>query len=144
MSRNRITGGSGFWILVFALVFAIAYPKSFILIISIAVILILIIAIGNYKNLLVCKTCGHKGALVFFHRRIDGGPDRRYGNNPLVCPSCHANPHHFMNSNNSNDNAKTVVSCYYVNQPGMRQFKDCPDYPKNIGEKCKKCWISNA
>ena len=32
-----------------------------------------------------CNNCGKKGAFVFKHRRVDGGPDRRYGFNPVLC-----------------------------------------------------------
>jgi hypothetical protein len=39
-------------------------------------------------SLPVCRGCGSRGHFVLRHRRIDGGPDRRYHYNPLVCAQC--------------------------------------------------------
>lgn len=36
----------------------------------------------------VCAHCGKKTQGLFQHRRIDGSPDRRYHNNPLLCNQC--------------------------------------------------------
>lgn len=36
----------------------------------------------------VCAHCGKKTQALFQHRRIDGSPDRRYRNNPLLCNQC--------------------------------------------------------
>ncbi len=36
----------------------------------------------------VCIHCGKKTQALFQHRRIDGSPDRRYHNNPLLCNQC--------------------------------------------------------
>ena len=143
MSRNRITGGDGFWIVLIGFFSAIAYPKAFVAIIVIAAIIFTAVIISQYANLPICQSCGKKTKLVFLRRRVDGGPDRRYNHNPLVCQYCYTDPNTFTKIINKNDTEKNVVSCHYVNQPGMRKFEDCPDYPKNIGEKCKKCWVKN-
>lgn len=36
----------------------------------------------------VCGHCGKKTEGVFLHRRIDGSPDRRYRENPVLCNRC--------------------------------------------------------
>lgn len=36
----------------------------------------------------VCAHCGKTTDAVFRHRRIDGGPDRRFDDNPLLCGKC--------------------------------------------------------
>lgn len=141
MSKNRITGGEGFWVLMILIVGIATYPKLFIAIFIILAILIVGVLVYIYANRPVCPSCQNKGDLVFLHRNIDGGPDRRYRYNPLVCPHCNTNPNTFTKIVNRNEIIQNVVSCHYVSQPGMRRFEDCQDYPKSSGEKCKKCWI---
>jgi hypothetical protein len=36
----------------------------------------------------ICTHCGNKTEGVYRHRRINGGPDRRYLDNPLLCNKC--------------------------------------------------------
>ncbi len=36
----------------------------------------------------VCGHCGKKTQGVFLYRRVDGTPDRRYRDNPLLCYQC--------------------------------------------------------
>lgn len=36
----------------------------------------------------LCAYCGKKTGSIFQHRRIDGSPDRRYRDNPLLCNRC--------------------------------------------------------
>lgn len=40
-----------------------------------------------------CANCGSKAGSDYTHRRVDGGPDRRYHNNPIRCRSCGAHWH---------------------------------------------------
>lgn len=35
-----------------------------------------------------CPNCKTRGTLRYLHQRIDGGPDRRYHNNPQICVKC--------------------------------------------------------
>jgi hypothetical protein len=36
----------------------------------------------------ICSHCGKKTAPVFRHRKINGGPDMRYHDNPVLCNQC--------------------------------------------------------
>ncbi len=36
----------------------------------------------------ICSHCGKKTEPVFRYRKIDGGPDMRYRNNPVLCNKC--------------------------------------------------------
>ena len=36
----------------------------------------------------ICTHCGKKTEPIYRHRKIDGGPDRRYHDNPLLCNKC--------------------------------------------------------
>ena len=37
-----------------------------------------------------CPACASRGTLCYLHQRVDGGPDRRYNYNPVVCRKCGA------------------------------------------------------
>lgn len=37
-----------------------------------------------------CKSCGSRLGFKWRYARVDGGPDRRYGNNSMHCISCGA------------------------------------------------------
>jgi hypothetical protein len=143
MSKNRITGGDGFWVLMIALVCLIAYPKVFLGVVFFFGAAFAILAFIKHDNMPICPSCKNKGYLVYLHENIDGSPDRRYNSNPLVCPHCRKNPNTFLSMVHEQASVKKVVSCHYVSGSGMRKFADCPDYPKDIGVKCEKCWIRN-
>lgn len=46
--------------------------------------------VDSVRNRPWCKNCGSKQGWTYRHVRIDGGPDRRYNDNPKVCESCRA------------------------------------------------------
>ena len=138
MSKNRITGGEDFWVLLVGFIALVTYPKVFFILLIIGAIIFIIVLFNEYSNMPVCQGCGKKSGLAHLHRRVDGGPDRRYHHNPLVCPYCKTDP-----QSTQTNNSKGIISCHYVNLPGIRRFEDCKDYPKNLGEQCKKCWVKN-
>jgi hypothetical protein len=35
-----------------------------------------------------CPKCGTRGTTQWLYRRVDGGPDRRYHNNRIICLKC--------------------------------------------------------
>ncbi len=107
MSRNRITGGSGFWMIFACIVAFVIYPKAFMVVIILTTLAIIILVANFYSNLPVCPSCKNKVKLVFLHQRVDGGPDRRYNYNPLVCPYCRINPHTFANPVKNYDTPET-------------------------------------
>jgi hypothetical protein len=101
----------------------------------------LVVGMGilKYKSTPICPSCHARGDFVYRHSRVDGGPDMRYHSNPLICRKCGASSY----SQHRREAEAKVVSCHYVSLPGHRVFKDCPNYPKISGEKCKLCWIKS-
>lgn len=47
----------------------------------------LMIAIGHFSSE-PCPKCGTRGTVKHRHTKVDGGPDRRYKDNPKVCSNC--------------------------------------------------------
>ena len=91
-----------------------------------------------------CGYCESRVGHRYTHSRIDGGPDRRYHNNPLICINCGRKwsvRHATILDNKPQEFSSR--SCHYMCLPGVRLFKDCPDYPNVMGEKCRLCWIKN-
>jgi hypothetical protein len=139
----------------------------FLLVLAFAV---LVVVAGSYFTV-PCGNCGSKAGRRFRYQRVDGGPDRRYHNNAVICRSCgkpwivpkpvaviqtNSAPYDQTSRQSAQSSipdalpdhpdhpsrTQTTKSCHYVLQRGVRRFEDCPDYPKLPGEKCSKCWIS--
>ncbi len=91
-----------------------------------------------------CASCNSKAGFRYRYPRIDGGADRRYLDNPLLCVQCGVRQisarERAMGYTYEHETNK-VTSCQYIQQLGNRRFEDCPNYPEP-GEKCKKCWIT--
>jgi hypothetical protein len=112
-----------------------------------------------------CNSCGSRARPRWRYERVDGGPDRRYHQNSIHCSSCGASwaarshstqrvgsvaiPQDNLKLNNRpithippipEDSSK--ASCHFVMQRGIHKFQDCPDYPKQLGERCKKCGVT--
>lgn len=108
-----------------------------------------------------CNHCQSRFGFRYKYSRVDGGPDRRYHNNYLICKSCGVSQSNINPERNPATNTgttkkpwdeiehpdhpkpKQVVSCHYIVLPGHRKFQDCPDFPKTLGDKCKRCWVIN-
>jgi hypothetical protein len=48
-----------------------------------------VLALLFWINMPKCKSCGSR-SFGHTHRRVDGGPDRRYHDNPIRCQRCGA------------------------------------------------------
>lgn len=127
-----------FWFL-FASFFLIGTSMKWVVFACLGIFVLLIIYFLLLDNKPACPSCGSKSGSVFMHQRVDGGPDRRYHHNPLICAGCGKTSYQI----NSDIEQLKVVSCHYVSMPGVRYFPDCPDFPENVGEKCTKCSVVN-
>lgn len=56
--------------------------------IALAILLSCVVGVISYASLPECPFCHSKGSFAHRYRRVDGGPDRRFGNNPVVCLKC--------------------------------------------------------
>ena len=63
MSKNRITGGEGFWVLLVGFIALVTYPKVFFILLIIGVIIFIIVLFNDYANMPVCQGCGKKSGL---------------------------------------------------------------------------------
>jgi hypothetical protein len=59
----------------------------------------------------ICSHCGKKTAPVFRHRKLNGGPDMRYHDNPVLCNQCFkpyagVRPWNLPNADAQNDQRK--------------------------------------
>jgi hypothetical protein len=97
----------------------------------------------KYRTTPVCPSCHARGDFIYRHRRVDGGPDMRYHNNPLVCSKCGSTWINVDSIKAETASTSKMVSCHYISMPGRRIFHDCPDYPTQPNEKCKKCWVTS-
>ena len=48
---------------------------------------VIALGIGIYYLKPACAKCGSRNS-GYLHPRVDGGPDRRFSYNPIVCRSC--------------------------------------------------------
>lgn len=88
---------------------------------------------------------------------MNGGPDRRYRNNVLICHSC-GFPSSVMISifkditlnstcevdatGEPKDAQPCSHICLHVKQSDLNIISDCPDLPAVSGDKCSKCKIT--
>lgn len=99
MSRNRITGGDGFWIFIIGIFLLAAYPKILFFILFFGLILAALFFLKLDETKPFCNNCNRKVRLRHLHQKIDGRPDLRYKHNPLICVNCGGNSFHYPDRN---------------------------------------------
>jgi len=101
MSRNRITGGDGFWIFIIGIFLLASYPKILFLVLVFGLVLAVLFFLYSHEKKPFCNNCNTQVSPMHLHRKIDGRPDLRYKHNPLICVNCGGNSFHYADRNST-------------------------------------------
>lgn len=62
--------------------------EVFFIVVGLGITLFVVAAAHDFVNRPECPFCHARGSFAYRFRRVDGGPDLRYGNNHVICVKC--------------------------------------------------------